>query len=529
MKRLSIFLLLAISLTCLGQGKELDSIRHAIEAHPQKDTTRFRLLIIASDFLYSNPQESKSYVKQALELAQELEFEKGVAESYCSLAYYFLNRTDYPQAIENGLIALRVYEKINYLKGIYGTSNILAGIYTSMKEFKLAEEHMQKMLELGKLDERLIDYGTLYYNVGYVKMKQNQFKEGLDLINKALVIFQEKNEIIWQAQCYFFLASAQQELGKLQESLHHYQNCVRLTKLSNHPYSLGSLTSAHEAIGSVYIKLRRFDKALLHLDTALQCARQIKNQSSIISIYNDLAMLYEKQGKLREALKYERLHKQISDSVFNSEKSQQITEAKAKYETEKKEKEIQLLEQSNKIQTLWRNILIAGLVLILIGFVLVYKLQQFRVKKNLAYLSLQVDLLTSQNDELAKKYQHALIDTTERVAVSQDQKLLRKALDVVENNISDSLFGVEKMAEEMGMSRASLHKKLKSITGFSPSDFIRSIRLKRAANLLRNNADSVAQIGFAVGFEDQSYFSKSFKKQFGVTPSEYSSKTESLV
>lgn len=71
------------------------------------------------------------------------------------------------------------------------------------------------------------------------------------------------------------------------------------------------------------------------------------------------------------------------------------------------------------------------------------------------------------------------------------------------------------------MSRASLHRKLKAITGFPPSEFIRNIRLRKAAALLSSQADSVTQIGIAVGFEDQSYFSKSFKKQFGVPPSEY--------
>jgi AraC-like DNA-binding protein len=77
------------------------------------------------------------------------------------------------------------------------------------------------------------------------------------------------------------------------------------------------------------------------------------------------------------------------------------------------------------------------------------------------------------------------------------------------------------MADAMGMSRASLHRKLKAITGFPPSEFIRNIRLRKAAALLTSQADSVTQIGIAVGFEDQSYFSKSFKKQYGVPPSEY--------
>jgi len=66
-----------------------------------------------------------------------------------------------------------------------------------------------------------------------------------------------------------------------------------------------------------------------------------------------------------------------------------------------------------------------------------------------------------------------------------------------------------------------MHRKIKAITGFPPSELIRNIRLRRAAHLLKNQTDSIAQISFSVGFEDHSYFSKSFKKQFGVTPSEY--------
>ena len=92
---------------------------------------------------------------------------------------------------------------------------------------------------------------------------------------------------------------------------------------------------------------------------------------------------------------------------------------------------------------------------------------------------------------------------------------------MVEENISDPLFGVEKMASEMNMSRASLHRKLKSITGFPPSELIRSIRLRKAARLILSKVDSVSQIALLVGFNDYSHFSKSFKKHFGVSPTSY--------
>ena len=105
---------------------------------------------------------------------------------------------------------------------------------------------------------------------------------------------------------------------------------------------------------------------------------------------------------------------------------------------------------------------------------------------------------------------------------SQDQKFLKKAISVVEANISDTLFNVDKMAVEMNMSRTNFHES-KSITGFPPGELIRSIRLRKAAKLISARVDSATQIAQLVGFDDYSHFSKTFKKHFGVSPTQYGS------
>jgi AraC-like DNA-binding protein len=91
---------------------------------------------------------------------------------------------------------------------------------------------------------------------------------------------------------------------------------------------------------------------------------------------------------------------------------------------------------------------------------------------------------------------------------------------LVEDHIKDPQFGVEKMAEEMSMSRTNLHRQIKSVTGFPPGELIRSIRLRKA-NLIINKVGTVTQIALLVGFDDYSHFSKAFKKHFGVSPSSY--------
>jgi len=154
-------------------------------------------------------------------------------------------------------------------------------------------------------------------------------------------------------------------------------------------------------------------------------------------------------------------------------------------------------------------------------FVVVYFFQRYRERNNRRILNLKIDNLIAQRNELSEKYKGALATGIDGNVASYDQILLKKSLDIIEANMGNPLFGVDQMADAMGMSRASLHRKLKAITGFPPSEFIRNIRLRKAAALLSCQADSVTQIGIAVGFEDQSYFSKSFKKEFGVPPSEY--------
>jgi len=107
---------------------------------------------------------------------------------------------------------------------------------------------------------------------------------------------------------------------------------------------------------------------------------------------------------------------------------------------------------------------------------------------------------------------------------SLDDKFLSKARRIVEDNISDSAFGVEKMADEIHLSRTQLFRKLKAISGMSPNEFINEIRLQKAAELILSKADTLTQISYSVGFNEQSYFAKRFRKKFGVAPSEYSDK-----
>lgn len=103
-----------------------------------------------------------------------------------------------------------------------------------------------------------------------------------------------------------------------------------------------------------------------------------------------------------------------------------------------------------------------------------------------------------------------------------DEAFLEKMMQVVETHIDDPELGVELICKKVAMSRTVLYKKLKAVTDMSVNDFVKSVRLKKAMLLLRQDGQyNINEVAYMVGFSDRKYFSKEFKKQFGITPSEY--------
>ena len=104
---------------------------------------------------------------------------------------------------------------------------------------------------------------------------------------------------------------------------------------------------------------------------------------------------------------------------------------------------------------------------------------------------------------------------------SPDEQLLERVMKVINKNISNSDLSVDVIADEVGISRVHLHRKMKELTGQTPHDFIRNIRLKRAAYLLSGQGVNVTEVMYACGFSNSASFSTVFKKFYGVSPREY--------
>jgi len=142
----------------------------------------------------------------------------------------------------------------------------------------------------------------------------------------------------------------------------------------------------------------------------------------------------------------------------------------------------------------------------------------------------QILNIHNHRELLKSKFKYESILHPEEITVtSVDEQFLQMAVDLIHEHMSDAEYNVEAMVKDMLMSRSKLYLKIKALTGYSTSEFIRTIRLKRAVQLLEKSDYTIKEIMFMTGFNTASYFSKCFKKLYGVVPSEYLRNQKKLI
>ena len=137
-------------------------------------------------------------------------------------------------------------------------------------------------------------------------------------------------------------------------------------------------------------------------------------------------------------------------------------------------------------------------------------------------LQVRVQNLIQSRKALLRKFSHPLELKPEAPEMpSENEIFLKRVMKIIEEHMSDALFGSEQFARELGLSQTRLYRKLTSLTGYSSNDFIRRMRLQRAADLLQKQVGNVSDVAYRVGFNSLSYFAKCFREFYKCTPREY--------
>ena len=132
-----------------------------------------------------------------------------------------------------------------------------------------------------------------------------------------------------------------------------------------------------------------------------------------------------------------------------------------------------------------------------------------------------------QRRKMRERFSKEITLEPKHISVSSlDEKFLAKVMAIIEEHIDDENFSIDSFSGEAGYSNIHFYRKIKALTDQTPSTFLRTIRLKRAAEMLSVKSDNVTQIAYSVGFSSLSYFNKCFKEQFGMTPGQFADKAK---
>ena len=135
-----------------------------------------------------------------------------------------------------------------------------------------------------------------------------------------------------------------------------------------------------------------------------------------------------------------------------------------------------------------------------------------------------ISKITASSQEGGARVALVSISPDEIVITDRDEELIKKVMDWLEANVADPSVTVENLATWLGMSRTSMYNKLKGLTQKSPVEIIQDFRLEKATFYLKSGQFSVSETSYKVGFSDPAYFSRSFKKHFGISPADYMKK-----
>ncbi len=285
-----------------AQSAKLDSLENLLEQHLKEDTIRVNLLNeIAYLSRRSEPEKSLSYVEEALELGNKLNFKKGKALSFKIFGLHFFLKSDYPVALEYYQKALKIGEEIGDRKGIAGYYNNIGVMYKRQGNYPMALDYYQQSL---KIKEEIGDrkgIAAINNNIGVIHYSQGNYPLALDYYQKALKIKEEIGDRNGIALSLNNIGIIHYEQGNYPMALDYYQKALEMfEELGNKVSTAASIIN----IGSIHYEQDNYSLALEYLQKSLKMTEELGDKSGIAIRLHGIGDIYLQQDDYVKALDY---------------------------------------------------------------------------------------------------------------------------------------------------------------------------------------------------------------------------------
>ncbi|MEK6616651.1 MAG: tetratricopeptide repeat protein [Bacteroidota bacterium] len=389
---LLLFNLQSSSFNSFAQNTKIDSLMVLLKNDIEDTNKITHLNILCREHInISNYDTAFHYVNATLQLAKQLNFSKGIATAYNNIGTINNYQGNYDTALENYFKALKIYEAVNDKYGMALSYNNIGIIYDEQGNYDKALENYFTALKIKKEIGDKKSIATSYANIGVVFDEQGKTDNAMENYLNAFKIYEAIGDKYCMALSYNNIGIIYNNQGRYELALKNY---FKSLKIEEEIGDKQGIASSYNNIGIVYKNLKQSVLAMEYYNKALDVSKEIGSKEDIKESYQNFFEIYVQISDYKNAYEYYRLYSQIKDSIFDEEGNKHITEMQTKYETEKKDKTIQiqqLLIQKKEYQ-LYR--LLAFAVLIVIITILL--MQQYRSRTKQRTTELQQKLLRAQ-------------------------------------------------------------------------------------------------------------------------------------
>lgn len=358
------------------------------------DTTRVRLLNeVGFAYTYSSTDRALVYTRQALSMAENIDFAAGVAKSEFQLTLIYRLLGNYPEALNSGFESLKYYTGVQRKPDIAGVFTNLGGVYFRLQDYDKALGYYQQSLKIRQELGDEIGQATQFVGLGLVYENIHQYEKALTYYLQALAINRLNAPPLNTAINLVNIGDLYLNQNQFEEALPYFFESLAINRRINNQQGVASVT---RHLAQLYQKTDDMKKSMEYAKTSLEVANKVKRKIIASEASLILSENYTKLGSYQKALEFYHLHTKYNDSIYNATRLRELSSLESSYEMQQKEQELKiqeqtiaLLNQDNKIDRLWRNIMTGGLIVIgLLGF-LVFKFQRLRNRKNAQLLATQ--------------------------------------------------------------------------------------------------------------------------------------------
>lgn len=297
--------------------------------------------------LHSDPVKALSYTREALNLATEINDQRGMAASYNNLGIVYRNQGAFDKALEYYIISLKIYETLQNKEGIASTKNNISTIYSIKKEYSQAMKYLEESYNLFvelKDEEKII--GSMN-NLGNIHTEIQEFDNAIRYFNEASQLSYKKG--VNFADPLLNLGNIYFRQGNYQRAVEHYEKGLAIERERND--RLGAL-NALTNLGITYSKAKQPEPAQRYLDEAEKLSQELQAYSFLPSVYKAYAENFATKGDWKSAYDMQLKYDQAREKMYGEESTRKIAQMEMIIEFQEKEKEFDLLRQESEITKL---------------------------------------------------------------------------------------------------------------------------------------------------------------------------------